>query len=149
MSKVIITIGIPASGKSTWASEFVEANPDWVKTGRDDFRYMLQNKGVCSGQIENIITKSQSFLVDELVKSNVNVIIDNTHVHRKYIEHWINLLNQQNVEIYTLQFDISLTQAISRDKLRQRSVGVNVITSMYNSLQTLDISNLNLKEWQL
>lgn len=149
MSKVIILIGIPASGKSTWATEFIENNPDWAKTGRDDFRYMLQNKGFCSGKIENVITKAQSFLVEELVKSNVDVIIDNTHVSLKYIEHWINLLNRQNVEIYTLRFDVSLAQAISRDKLRQRSVGFNVINSMYNSLQTLDISNLNLKEWSL
>lgn len=146
--RMIISIGIPASGKSTWANGMVGTGL-WVKTGRDDFRYMLENKGICNGNIENLITKCQDYLILEALKSGHNVIIDNTNINLKYIEHWLNLVKGIPIEIYTLKFDISLEQAIARDKLRSRPVGARVITSMHRNLQNLDISNLNLKEWQL
>ena len=41
--KVIISVGVSASGKSTWATNFVSSNPNYVKIGRDDFRYSLNS----------------------------------------------------------------------------------------------------------
>ena len=41
--KVLILIGIPGSGKSTWSTEFVKENKDWVRINRDDFRFMFNS----------------------------------------------------------------------------------------------------------
>jgi predicted kinase len=33
--KIIVLQGVPASGKSTWAKEYVKDKPDWVIVNRD------------------------------------------------------------------------------------------------------------------
>lgn len=33
--------GLPASGKSTWAKEFVAKNPNFIRLNKDDFRAMM------------------------------------------------------------------------------------------------------------
>ena len=135
--KMIISIGIPASGKSTWATEMVGTGL-WIKTGRDDFRYMLENKGFCSGHIENLITKCQDFLIVEALKSGQNLIIDNTNLNSKYINHWIDLVKDiPNVEVYYKKFPITLTEAINRDHKRERKVGAAVIKRMFDQYNNL------------
>ena len=41
--KVIFTKGLQASGKSTWATKFVEENQDYKRVNRDSIRHMLSN----------------------------------------------------------------------------------------------------------
>lgn len=42
MSKLIITRGLPASGKSTWAKQWVLEDPEHrVRINQDDIRLML------------------------------------------------------------------------------------------------------------
>ena len=52
MAKVLVLIGLPASGKSTWAHDFIERNPNWIRINKDDLRSMLHN-GVWSKGNEN------------------------------------------------------------------------------------------------
>lgn len=40
MNKVIILYGPPASGKSTWAKEFIKEKTQWIRVNRDDIRLM-------------------------------------------------------------------------------------------------------------
>jgi predicted kinase len=42
--EVLVLIGIPGSGKSTWAKDFVSNNSDWIRVNRDDFRDMLKTE---------------------------------------------------------------------------------------------------------
>lgn len=55
MKKVIICRGIPASGKSTWAKQFIKENKNWIRIGRDDFRHML-NSYAWDYKVEEVIT---------------------------------------------------------------------------------------------
>ena len=55
--KLLILIGIPGSGKSTWAKDYVKYNDNWVRVNRDDFRDMLKTSQVCENKIEDMITK--------------------------------------------------------------------------------------------
>ena len=40
--KITILIGIPASGKSTYAKDYIRNNADTVRVKRDDLRVMLK-----------------------------------------------------------------------------------------------------------
>ncbi len=42
--KIIITRGIPGSGKTTWAKNFVKNNPNYIRISRDDLRSILIGK---------------------------------------------------------------------------------------------------------
>ena len=39
--KAILTIGVSASGKTTWAEQFVKENEWWVNINRDDIRFTI------------------------------------------------------------------------------------------------------------
>ena len=52
---VIINIGIPASGKSTWSKEFVKNNRNYVRVNRDDMRLMLQSAQMMENKDEAVV----------------------------------------------------------------------------------------------
>ena len=134
--KVIILIGIPASGKTTWSLEFIKNNPDYVRIGRDAYRLMLRNELFCEPKIEDLISKLLISSVHKALMKNFNVIIDNTNLKQKYITEFIEEF-KYDADIDYHVFDISVDNAIERDKLRDNQVGEDVIKRMFNDYQTL------------
>lgn len=137
--KVILTCGIPASGKSTWGTKMIENNKDYVRICRDDYRYMFKNVGWCDPKVEDLITKCVDRDIINALNNKFNVIVDQTNVQAKYINHFIDLVKARaDIEIKT--FDISLDEAIDRDNKRERSVGKDVIKKMYDNFMSLQDS---------
>lgn len=130
--KIIICIGIPASGKTSWAKEFVRKNSNWVRVNRDDFRLMLKNAQVCEPKLEDLITELSDAVVEKSLMKKLNVIIDNTNVKLKYIKELIEKF-KYSADIDFRVFDISLDKAIERDKEREMKVGEGVIKKMYEN----------------
>lgn len=134
--KILILIGIPAAGKSTWAKEFVRNNPDWVRINRDQYRLMLKDAQLCEPKIEDLITETANNAIRLSLKRKLNVIIDATHLRVKYIEQIIEEF-KYDADIDYRVFDISLEKAIERDKNREAKVGEEVIKKMYTQYKTL------------
>lgn len=134
--KILILIGIPASGKSTWAAEYVRNNPNWVRVNRDDFRAMLKNSQICENKIEDMITALVIDTIERALMKNLNVLIDNTNLKAKYIDEFVQRFKYQ-ADIDFRLFDISLQKAIERDALRDKKVGTGVIKKMYDSYKVL------------
>lgn len=134
--EVIICIGVPASGKSTWVKEFIAKNPSYVKVSRDDFRYMLKNTGWCEPKIEKMITDLHNNTVLTALSNKLNVVIDNTNVKVKTINEIVELVREVANVSYRV-FDVPLKTLYERDAARERSVGKDVIDRMYNDYQIL------------
>lgn len=134
--KVKILIGIPASGKSTWADNFVHKNSDWVKVSRDDFRSMLKSQPICEPKIESLINTIQDNVILDSLSKGLNVIIDNTNLKQSYIEHFCELVKYQaSVEFQV--FDISIDKAIDRNSLRDKKVPEIAIRKMFKEYKIL------------
>ena len=107
-----------------------------LTVSRDSFRLMLKNEYCCDNKIEMLINE----LVDETIyyalSKKLNVLIDNTNLKQKYIDHFINKF-KYHADIEYQIFDISLDKAIERDKLRQTTVGEAVIKRMYEDYKVL------------
>lgn len=129
-NKIIITIGIPASGKSTWAKDYVRNNPSWIRVSRDDFRQMLKTAQMCEPKIEDLVTTLVNKTIEQSLAKKLNVIIDNTNVNIKYINGFIDKF-KYSADIDYRVFDISLKKAIERDNNREMKVGEEVIKRMY------------------
>lgn len=134
--KVILTIGLPASGKSTWCEDFLRKNQDWVKISRDDFRYMLRNEPMLEFKGENLVTTLCFNSAKHALRSGYNVIIDNTHLRLSYINDAKNELGEL-ADIDYRYFDTPAETCIERDKRREHSVGVEVIKKMHKDLKNL------------
>lgn len=134
--KILILIGIPASGKSTWAKQYTRNNPSWVRVSRDDFRLMLKTSQVCPPNIEDLITVLVNEVITKSLMKKLNVIVDNTNLQKKYIDAIIDRF-KYSADIDYRSFDISVDKAIQRDSAREMKVGEGVIKKMHKDFKNL------------
>ena len=143
MNKIIICRGIPASGKSTWAKQWVLEDPEHrVRINQDDIRNMLGKYWVPSR--EELVSYINNAIITKAVCLNYDIIIDNTNLNPKntlYIEDIILLCNAKYTIEYKDFFDVPLSVCIERDKKRTNPIGEEVIRGFYNRYK--DKYNLN------
>ena len=134
MSKLIITRGLPASGKSTWAKQWVLEDPEHrVRINQDDIRLMLGKYWVPSR--EKLVQEIQFDAVVEALSREFDVVIDNTNLNKKVLDGFDRLIKTfENYEIeYKDFFDTPLSVCIERDKNRDLQVTEKVIRSFYDN----------------
>jgi len=84
--KLLILVGAPGSGKSTFARYFIRTEDNWVRVNRDDFRLMQFGDSLMSPFYEERITKMVEASVIALLKNCTNVIIDATNSSLRSLE---------------------------------------------------------------
>lgn len=134
MSKLIITRGLPASGKSTWAKQWVLEDPEHrVRINQDDIRLMLGKYWVPSR--EKLVQEIQFNAIIEALNRKFDVVIDNTNLNNKVLDQFNRLIRTfEDYEIeYKDFFDTPLSVCIERDKNRDLQVTEKVIRSFYNN----------------
>lgn len=136
MQKVILTLGLPASGKSTWAKKYVEDNPSYVRVNRDDLRHMRGKYWI--PEQEELITDWEYQCINYALLTNFNVVIDDCNLNPKYLKKLVDFIKQievrdnKTIEISYQDFrEIPLKTCIERDLKRPNSVGASVIRRMY------------------
>ena len=131
MSKLLILQGIPASGKSTFAKQWVEEDPKFrVIVNRDSIRRGLGVYWVPTR--EGLISDLEFKTVEIAMVWGYDICLDSTNLNPTYFQQWIRLAQEQEYEIEYKQFDISLEEALKRDKNREFPVGEKVIIDFYN-----------------
>lgn len=131
MSKLIITRGIPASGKTTWALEWIaeESETKRVRINRDDIRFMLF--GRYTGVDEIAVTKMQESLLRTAMKNGYDIVLDNTSLYNKHVKDVLKIARDFYYEVEYKDFYIALSEAIDRDSKRERQVGEEVIKMFF------------------
>ncbi len=134
--KITILIGIPASGKSTYAKDYIRNNADTVRVNRDDFRLMLKSAQMTEPKIEDMITTLVDATITQSLLRKCNVLVDATNLNVRYIKSFIEKFKYLADIDYRI-FDISLDKALDRDSKREASVGEKVIKKMFKDYKTL------------
>ena len=129
MQKLLILQGIPASGKSTWAREFIRNNTGYVRVCRDDFRRMRGLYWI--PEQEGMISAWEDSCIEEALKE-YSVVIDATNLNPKTIAKWEGIAKKFKVEIEYRMFSTPLEECLARDAKRgSESVGAAVIKDFY------------------
>jgi predicted kinase len=149
--QLILTRGLPASGKSTWAQDSLTAAPENViRVERDLLRDQLYG---AAGRVyalpsdwnmteaefkkfvtdrENTVTSVQNAMVDAAVKAGKSVIVSDMNLRAAYVRQWAKKAAEMGVGFTTVKFDdVTLDELISRDNSRQNAVGESVIRMMW------------------
>jgi predicted kinase len=137
MATLVITRGLPASGKSTWARAWVQDGPRRARVNRDDLRQNLF--GVAHGlefAAEQAVTAAQRSSVEALLRSGWDVVVDDTHLRTKYARAWADLAATAGTRFEVRDFtDVPLDVCLQRDADRiaagRRGVGADVIRDMH------------------
>lgn len=136
MTKIILTRGLPASGKSTWAKAWVAADPSSrVRVNRDDIRFQLYGSYWGDGVDEQVVTKVEEAMVKAAVDAGKDVVIDATHLAARYVKRWMELYPELEVEDFAVPIGDLLDRDIHRIEAGERGVTGNVIRGMAQRFQ--------------
>lgn len=131
MPVLIITRGLPASGKSTAAKAWVAEDPNTrARVNRDDLRFMAFDAPFLPFVGEEAITSIQRASIKALLASGFDVIADDTNLRPKYVREWAKFAASCGAEFEVREFEIDPEEAIRRDAARERTVGERVIRMM-------------------
>ncbi len=89
-NKILLLVGIPASGKTTYALNFINRNENYVRVNKDDLRKSFFGSAVVDDKSEKIIETIQNSIIENSIASRKNVIVDNTNLSKEKIEILIN-----------------------------------------------------------
>lgn len=130
--KIILCVGLPASGKSSWARDRIKEHPDrYKRINRDDLRCMIDN-GKWSRGREKYIKQAELALADLYLSNGFQVIIDDCNLAESTKAMWQEFAKQHQAEIEIQDFThISLEVCLERDQHRPDYVGEQAIRRMY------------------
>lgn len=132
MATVILTRGVPASGKSTWARAWVAEKPEMrARVSRDDIRYSNYGIGFGPEVDEQTVTEIQDASIRAHLKMNRDVVVDNTNLGARYVKNIMQIAREFDADVELRDFPIDKEVAIARDAARDRSVGRAVIESYF------------------
>ncbi len=141
MSKLIICRGIPASGKTFWAKQWVLEDPEHrVRINQDDIRLMLGKYWVPSR--EPLVSHIQQEAICRAMSLGLDIVSDNTNLNPKVLKSLSDVAASNEYELeYKDFFDTPLSVCIERDKNRDIQVSEKIIRNFYNNYK--DIYPLN------
>lgn len=127
--KLLMLKGLPASGKSTYATELVKEG--WTRVNKDELRLLMHGGKWSRGNESEVITARDDLIINALEKGK-NVVVDDTNyalVHEAHL-HMIALEYKADFEVK--EFDTDVEECIKRDLHRgEKAVGEQVIRKMW------------------
>lgn len=142
MKQCIMTVGISASGKTTWANEFVTAlrneGEKWVNLNRDEIRaevfYRMTGNTKFEWRLwnrkwEKIVTAEWKSAIEQIINDPdmLGLVISDTNLNpktRSYIE---GVFGAAGWQVKKQFFEISYEEAVKRDLQRENPVGSSAI----------------------
>lgn len=134
MKKLIITIGLPGSGKATWVKKYFKEHPDEdiINLNKDLLRSMLHN-GVYSEDREKEINDLRNLITTRALGENKTVIWSDTNLSIVHQQKAKELAEIHGADLVPIDLTyVSIEQCIANDLKRPNSVGERVIRQMYN-----------------
>lgn len=135
--KAIITIGVSASGKSTWATEYAAKN-NFVNINRDDIRFDMFCGGVRDWSLykfnnknEQKVTEAQNEAIEKAAHSGKSIIVSDTNLNKSHRNKLISKLKHLGFEVDIAEFPITFEEACKRDSLRSNGVGHSTIARQF------------------
>jgi predicted kinase len=126
--KLILTKGLPASGKTTWAREYIQKYPETANICKDDLRLQLGG----TNKREKRVIKVRDLLTEYYFSQGYSVIWSDTNLNPVHLRRATELAAQHQAQISVKDFTtVELAECIKRDLVRPNSVGQQAIEQMY------------------
>jgi len=130
MSKIILCVGLPASGKTTFSKELLAKDPNFKRINRDELRNMVDD-GKWSQAREKNIKQAELALAKLYLESGNSLVIDDTNLSPQAQDMWAVFAKSNKTLLELKNFPITITEAEERDAKRPNGVGPKVIRRMW------------------
>lgn len=132
MKTLIMNIGLPRSGKSTWSMK-----QDCPVVSRDAIR-LAHHGEAFNPKCEEFITFIENLMVDSLFEAgHENIILDACHTSLRYRNRWRNRMNGRDVQIVYNYFDTDIDTCKKRAIATGQEYLLPVIDRMHKAFVPL------------
>lgn len=131
MRTIYFLMGLPASGKSTYAKQLAQDSNNIQRINKDDFRSMLSVK--FSKDNEKHMNNMRLDSIRRSLLTGYDVVIDDTNFEPKNFDDIVNIAMEiGDVEIKKIYFDVDFDVCVSRNETRigNAKVPIEVIENM-------------------
>lgn len=139
-NKLLMLVGSPGSGKSTYSKELMKSEKKWVRVSRDDYRAMQFQETEGNINTEHALTLAIEASVEAFLNRGFNIIIDATHCKKEYINQYVKRFGYV-ADIHFKVFDVPLEELEKRCAEREAQTGKhipkNVIQKYVTELENL------------
>ncbi len=133
---LIITRGLPGSGKSTTARAWVAADPAHrARINRDDLREQLHGSVWLGQDTERQIIAAQHGAITALLRKGIDVVCDDTNLPQRTVRDLARVAALAGADLTVWDMtDVDLEVCVQRDFLRngRARVGEDIIRGMYD-----------------
>lgn len=104
MNRIVICVGTPGSGKSTFTNKFIQKHPSFYRVSRDEIRKAytgLNNNDFKTSdkhdEIKRMVIDVETYSLNLLFTHKKDIIVDNTNSKKNELENIINLGIKNNL----------------------------------------------------
>lgn len=132
MTKLVITRGLPGSGKSTWARQWVSEDPKHrAEVNRDLLRAMMHG-GYADAEVQ--VTVARDAAIRDLLKQGVDVVCSDTNLPQRTVRDLLKIAHRAGAafEVHDMT-NVGIDLCVYRNAKRtdKDPVPVSVIKDMY------------------
>lgn len=128
MSKLIIMVGLPGSGKSTYATKYTTKDRTTL-VSTDEIRRELYGNPETQGNAQEVFNEAYR-RIEIALRAGDTVVFDATNLKARNRRYLINKYRPIADTIIAEYINTPIDECIMRDELRSRTVGYEVIQRM-------------------
>ena len=136
--ELVVTVGLPRSGKSTWSEAWVGKYKNRVRVSRDILKEMAGIR-IYSEETERLISRMESYCIRTSLSQGYSVVIDALNLSDKVFHKWESLVKLAEkdwgieIDLKYVKFNTPVDICIARDKKSSDPVGEYVIRRLHES----------------
>jgi predicted kinase len=153
--KAIITVGVSASGKSTFAKEWVkegyakksytdkdgefevyrniraEINRDTIRQGLVEADGKEWSWSAWNWKREGEVTEIVTARINAAIDAKKDIIVSDTNLSAKYRNAMVKMLESHGYKVEFKEFPVTWEEAVKRDNARANGVGITVLATQW------------------
>lgn len=134
--EVIATLGLPASGKSTWARRFVAEHPAWAVVNNDVLRVAHGGSRGIDPATEPAVRAARVMLIRGHLSGGRPVVVDNCNLSVAGRVEVMTLAAEFGARLWWVPFlDVPVAVCIQRDRARPEPAGATLINKMWRNFR--------------
>lgn len=133
------TVGLPASGKTTYAKAMVARSKGNLREiSKDDLRELAEAPQGRSRR-EKWVIERQDEAIRQALCEGISIVVHDTNLNPYHEKRFMRLAAEHNARLEKVDFThVGLLECIKRDARRGKPVGENVIRSMWQQYLCVD-----------
>ena len=131
--KLILTVGVSNSSKTTWAEAYCKENPNTVNLSRDHYRYgIYSNSDLPKEVIEKEITWNIFNDFNRAILAGNNVIISDGNLSRRSRSYWQRVIGMHGIDLEYVVFQSAFNDIFFKNS-EIHLLPQHVLVNQYNN----------------